>query len=80
MKITKSQLKQIIKEELKNVLNETAEKISIWHDGNWHDTVLSDEESEAIHDAWDQDYESYSDVVERVLSSMRNLDIEDVEL
>ena len=111
MKITKSQLTQIIKEELKNVLNEvkfkkigyhrpgehgptglgpvgprggpspqSGEEISIWHDGNWHDTVLTDEELEAIQDAFDPDYERYTDVVERVLSSMRDLDIEDVQL
>ena len=117
MKITKSQLKRIIKEEMQNVLNEIkftklgygrpelqgprslgpgidprqrggggaeppgqGEEISIWYSGDWHDTILTDEEHEAINDAWDQDYESYSDVVERVLSSMRDLDIEDVEL
>lgn len=59
---------------------ETGEEISIWYDGNWHDTVLADKELEAIHSAFDPDHERYTDVVQRVLSSMRNLDIEDVEL
>jgi hypothetical protein len=60
---------------------EQGEEISIWYNGDWHDTILTVEEHEAIHDAWDQELgERYSDVVERVLSSMRDLDIEDVEL
>ena len=57
------------------------EEISIWYNGDWHDTILTVEEHEAIHDAWDQELgERYIDVVERILSSMRDLDIEDVEL
>ena len=59
---------------------EKGQEIAIWHDGNWHDTVLTDEELEEVHSAFDPDYESYSDVVQRVLSSLRDLDIEDVEL
>jgi len=58
----------------------TKENISIWYNGNWHETTLTRKEHEAIHDAWDPEYERYSDVIERVLSNMRNLDIEDVEL
>ena len=59
---------------------EKGEEISIWYNGDWHDTILTNEEHEAVHDAYDPDYERYTDVVERVLSSMRDLDIEDVEL
>ena len=80
MKITKSKLKQIIKEELTDMLSENTNKsISIWYAGAWHDTILTGEEEAAIHDARFED-EAYSEAVERILSSLRNIDIEDVEL
>ena len=111
MRITKSQLKQIIQEEIQK-LNEikftklgygrpelqgprslgsaergidkeaptSGKEVAIWYGGNWHDTLLTDEELEAVHDAYDPEHERYTDVVQRVLSDLRDLDIEDVEL
>ena len=58
----------------------SGEKIAIWYGGSWHDTLLTDEELEAVHSAYDPEHERYTDVVERVLSDLRDLDIEDVEL
>ena len=55
-------------------------EIMIWYNGDWHPTALTDEEHESIHNAFDPKYERLTDVVQRVLSSMRELDIEDVEL
>jgi len=79
VKITKKELRQIIAEELANVLNEVDQRtIAIYADGEWRDHELTDEEANEIHASWDSDHERYSDVVARILSSMHNMDVEDV--
>ena len=55
------------------------EEVLVWYDGNWHETVLTDEEASEIAAAHDPDIESWGDAAQRVLSSLRGLDIEDVD-
>jgi hypothetical protein len=56
------------------------EEVLVWYDGNWHETVITDEEASEIAAAHDPDVESWGDAAQRVLSSLRGLDIEDVDL
>ena len=82
MKVTKSQLKQIIKEEFKKLfeggLGLHPRRWNVFTGGEWQEITLTDEEKQVLDELYDLD-ENVEDLVIEVLEQSRGIEIEDIE-
>ena len=82
MKITKSQLRQIIKEEFEKLfeggLGLHPLRWNVFADGEWQEITLTDEEKQAVDGLYDLG-ENTEDIVVQVLERSRGIEIEDIE-
>ena len=82
LKLTKSRLKQIIKEELKKLseggLGLHPRRWNVFANGEWQEVTLTDEEKQAVDELYDLG-ENTEELVVQVLEQSRGIEIEDVE-
>ena len=82
MKVTKSRLRQLIKEELKKLfeggLGLHPRRWNVFADGEWQEITLTDEEKQAVDNLQDLDANT-EEIVVQVLEQSRGIEIEDIE-